>query len=58
MTEDRAEELLSVLSDSELLAMIRKGDVSLLAGDFLLSSYGYWQKNNLLRGEAARRGVL
>jgi hypothetical protein len=58
MTEDRVAEILSTLDDRNLLAAIRRGDVSYLTDGDPVSSYGYWQRDNLMRGEARRRGIL
>lgn len=58
MTEERAQEILSVLDDRNLLAAIRRGDVSILTDEYPVSSYGYWQRDNLMRAEARRREIL
>jgi hypothetical protein len=51
-----AGDVLAGVSDRVLLAAIRRGDVSLLAG--VMAGSGYWRRNAAIRGEARRRGVL
>jgi len=47
---------LAAMSDAKLLAAIRRGDVSPVRATF--PSFTYWERDDLLRAEARRRGIL
>lgn len=52
-------DVLAGVSDSELLAAIRRGDVSLVAGAWRFVAGGsYWERDTAMRVEAIRRGIL
>ena len=51
-----AGDVLSGVSDRDLLAAIRRGDVSPVAGAMPRATG--WQRDDAMRGEAKRRGIL
>jgi hypothetical protein len=48
---------LAAVSDADLLAAIRRGDVSAVS-DRVTASAGYFERDDALRAEAVRRGIL
>ena len=52
-------DVLAGVSDRDLLAAIRRGDVSLVADAWRFVVGGsYWDRDTAMRGEAKRRGIL
>lgn len=52
-------DVLAGVSDGDLLAAIRRGDVSLVAGAWRFVVGGsYWERDAAMRDEAKRRGIL
>jgi len=50
-------DVLAAMSDAALLAAIRRGDVT-AAADRVPATAGYFDRDDVLRAEAVRRGIL
>jgi hypothetical protein len=46
----------AAITDGDLLAMIRRGDVSPITDTH--GTLSYWERDTLMRAEAKRRGIL
>ena len=57
MRRDDSGDVLATMTDAELLAAIRRGDVSAAAGR-VWPHADYFHRDDVLRAEAARRGIL
>ena len=57
MRRDESGDVLDAMTDMELLAAIRRGDVSAAAGR-VSPHADYFHRDDVLRAEAARRGIL
>lgn len=52
-------DVLASVSDSDLLAAIRRGDVSSVAGaSTFIGGGSFYERDTAMRGEAKRRGIL
>lgn len=49
--------MLHMMTDDELLAAIRRGDVS-AAADYVQPDADYFTRDDVMRDEARRRGIL